>query len=215
MWPNSEPALEHLEVRLGALIKWPSLGQAWGLLHVPNTGMASCLLSSQGSHDLGMVFLCGRAAPSMTQHPGAGHGSAPTRLTFTTSLPLALTLYLKKGHVPLTWNKSHIHSFLIFIYFCAMLCSLMDFSSPTRDRTLGAWQWQHGVLTSGLPENSAHILNYIFRQFLEVGLLVQRLWLLFLKCIVKLSSRKSSHSFPSLNTCYHSIILFKKMFLIW
>ena len=106
--------LEHLEVRLGALIKWPSLGQAWGLLHIPNTGMASCLLSSQGSHDL-----CGRSAPSMTQHPGAGHGSAPTRLTFTTSLPFALTLYLKKGHVPFNLEQK---PYTLLFYFYLFLC---------------------------------------------------------------------------------------------
>lgn len=107
---------------MGTLIKWLSLGQAWGLLHVPNRGMASCLLCSQGSHDLGMVFLWGGSAPSMTRHPGAGHGSAPTRPTFTTSLPFALTLYLKKGHIPFNLEQKP-YTLIFYFYF---LCHTMQ-----------------------------------------------------------------------------------------
>ena len=47
----------------------------------------------------------------------------------------------------------------------------MDFSSPARDQTPGPWQWECGVLTSGLPENSAHILNYIFRSVPTSGII--------------------------------------------
>ena len=43
--------------------------------------------------------------------------------------------------------------FYLFI-FLAVLCSLWDVSSPTKDGTLARLQWKHGVLTAGLPRNS-------------------------------------------------------------
>ena len=55
---------------------------------------------------------------------------------------------------------SHLYLFL-FVYFIlffniflAVLCSMWDLSSPTRDRTRGPLQWKRRVLTTASPGKS-------------------------------------------------------------
>ena len=51
-------------------------------------------------------------------------------------------------------SLKHTVSFYFYLFiFLAVLCSLWDFTSLTRDWTQDPWQWAHRVLTIGLRGN--------------------------------------------------------------
>ena len=63
------------------------------------------------------------------------------------------------------WQFNWIFVFILFIYlFLAMLHSLWDINSPTRNQTQGPRQWEHQVLTTELP---GIYINWIFVYTLE------------------------------------------------
>ena len=60
-------------------------------------------------------------------------------------------------------------SFFLFL-FLAMPCNMWDLSSLTRDKNLCPWQWQRGVLTTGLPGKSLNsFLNIILWRFFRIS----------------------------------------------
>ena len=84
------------------------------------------------------------------------NGGFPTN----TSHRASDVIFCQSYHVLFVLNESGIQGrevgcFMSFhLFFLAAPCSLWDLSSPTRDRTRVPLPWKHGVLTTGLPENS-------------------------------------------------------------
>ena len=102
---------------------------------------------------------------------------------------------------------------------CCFLHGLWDLRSPSKDWTLGPWQWEHGVLTTGPPGSSS------FLSFKDVVLLSSGLhyfwWEVDIKylCFSFFFWRKSLYPLPDFKISFLSLLfgtlIMKCLSVVW